>query len=267
MATENCGGVQVRAPGPEWSLTLFDWWDLRHGSESIAITRREQRLLALLALQGGRPRGYLAGMLWPESTEQRASGNLRAAVWRIDQTAPGVLMHDRSRLMLSPQVRVDVDGFLAAAGVVCGADAQDRPYDRVVSNAVLAGLTTGELLPGWYDDWVLFERSRLQQLRLHALEQLAAQAADAGEFSTALAAASAAVAIEPLRESAQRTLIRTHIRDGNYHSALHAYQAFRARVRSELGVPPSRQLENLVRPLLDGRAAVPPRRLVQPALS
>ena len=30
----------------------------------------------------------------------------------------------------------------------------------------------GELLPDWYDDWVLLERERFRQLRLHALDAL-----------------------------------------------------------------------------------------------
>ena len=29
-----------------------------------------------------------------------------------------------------------------------------------------------ELLPGWYDDWVIFERERIRQQLLHALEIL-----------------------------------------------------------------------------------------------
>jgi hypothetical protein len=31
----------------------------------------------------------------------------------------------------------------------------------------------GELLPDWQDDWLIVDRERLRQLRLHALERLA----------------------------------------------------------------------------------------------
>jgi DNA-binding SARP family transcriptional activator len=78
-----------------------------------------------------------------------------------------------------------------------------------------------------------------------------------GELSAALVAASAAVTIEPLRESAQRTLIRIHLRDGNYHAALRDYGDFRYRLQRELGIAPSAQMLALVRPLLRNRAQPP----------
>ena len=73
----------------------------------------------------------------------------------------------------------------------------------------------GELLPGWYDDWVLLERERLRQLRMHALEALAEKLADAGRYGEAVQAAYAAVVAEPLRESAHRAVVRVHLVEGN----------------------------------------------------
>jgi hypothetical protein len=58
----------------------------------------------------------------------------------------------------------------------------------------------GELLPGWYDDWVMFERERLRQLQLHALETMAHRLAKEHRYADAVDVALAAVRLEPLRE-------------------------------------------------------------------
>ena len=65
---------------------------------------------------------------------------------------------------------------------------------------------SGELLPDWYDDWVLLEAENWRQLRLHALEVLAGLLTAAGRYGDAAAAALAAVRADPLRESAHAAL-------------------------------------------------------------
>jgi DNA-binding SARP family transcriptional activator len=105
---------------------------------------------------------------------------------------------------------------------------------------------SGELLPGWYEDWVLLERDRLRQLRLHALEALADKLAAVGRHGEALQAAHAAVRLEPLRESARRAMVRIQLAQGNVAEALRTYESFRRYLVDELGVTPSSQMEELV---------------------
>jgi DNA-binding SARP family transcriptional activator len=112
----------------------------------------------------------------------------------------------------------------------------------------------GDLLPGWYDDWVLLERERLRQLRMHALEAVARRLGEAGRYGDALQAAYAAMRAEPLRESAHRIVIRLHLAEGNVCEARRAYEQFRVLLADELGVQPSEQMARLVRRL---RATVP----------
>jgi len=104
----------------------------------------------------------------------------------------------------------------------------------------------GELLPGWYDDWVLLERERLRQLRMHALEDVAVRLMAAGRYGDALQSALAAVRAEPLRESAHRTVVRVHLAEGNVVEALRAYEQFRTMLADDLGVQPSSQFSRLV---------------------
>jgi pentatricopeptide repeat protein len=107
----------------------------------------------------------------------------------------------------------------------------------------------GDLLPGWYDDWVLLERERLAQLRVHALEVVAARLAAAGRHGQAIQAAYAAVQTEPLRESAYRTVIRVHLAEGNVADALRVFERFRILLRDEIGVAPTDRMAQLVRDL------------------
>jgi DNA-binding SARP family transcriptional activator len=237
---------------PQWDVELFGAWRLSRDDATYPMRTREQRLIALLALQGRRRRSYLAGILWPDSTEARASANLRAAIFRSDHVARGLLLHHGSDVALVANVRIDVHDFIehvwrlsTARQAATAADADALTCLRL--------LQPGDLLPGWYDDWVIYERARLQQLRVQALEAAAERMLARGELSAALMIASAAVTIEPLRESAQRTLIRIHLRDGNYHSALGDYSDFRYRLQRELGIAPSAQMLALVRPLLQHR--------------
>jgi DNA-binding SARP family transcriptional activator len=103
-----------------------------------------------------------------------------------------------------------------------------------------------DLLPGWYDDWVIFERERIRQRLLHALEMLSRRLAMIGRWAEAVEAAISAVSADPLRESANRVLIEAHIAEGNLIEGRRAYQRYRDTVRRELGVEPGRELASLV---------------------
>jgi DNA-binding SARP family transcriptional activator len=106
---------------------------------------------------------------------------------------------------------------------------------------------SGELLPDWDDEWLIADRERIRQLRLHALEQLSDRLASDGRFGLAVDAALMAIADDPLRESARRTLIRVHMAEGNVHDALEQYAAYRSIMRDDLGLDPSPQMEALMR--------------------
>jgi DNA-binding SARP family transcriptional activator len=106
-----------------------------------------------------------------------------------------------------------------------------------------------DLLTGWYDDWVLLERERFRQLRLHALETLCDLLTAAGRFGEAIQAGLTAVDGEPLRESAQRSLIRAHLAEGNGSEAVRRYRSFVKLLHDELGLKPSAGMNDLVKGL------------------
>jgi DNA-binding SARP family transcriptional activator len=204
---------------------------------------RQQRLIAALALLGERPRQFLSGLLWPDSSEAQASGNLRAALFKISHQLPGLLDDRTEPVGLSGSVTVDLHEFrshLAGAG---GAGSADLPADFTDV------LRSAELLPGWYDDWVLFEQERLREQRVLVLESLSRRHLLDEDTERALDAARSAAAIEPLRESAQRLLIEVQLRAGNAAGARRTFIDFEARLWEELGVEPSDGLRSLLGPV------------------
>jgi DNA-binding SARP family transcriptional activator len=104
----------------------------------------------------------------------------------------------------------------------------------------------GDLLPGWYDDWVLLERERIHHTRLHVLEALARGFTEAQDFAQALECALTAVEIDPLRESARRSLIQVHLAEGNTVEAVREYRRFSSVLDAELGIKPTPQLTGML---------------------
>ncbi|MET1085898.1 MAG: bacterial transcriptional activator domain-containing protein [Arthrobacter sp.] len=94
-----------------------------------------------------------------------------------------------------------------------------------------------DLLQGWYDDWLIFDRERLRQIRLHALERLSGWYVSAERFDRAIEAALQAIAGDPLRESAHRCLIRAHLAEGNISEARRQVANYRA-LLADAGIPP-----------------------------
>ena len=109
-------------------------------------------------------------------------------------------------------------------------------------NELVAG---GELLPGWYEDWVLMERERTRQLWLQTLEAACARLTLAGRYSDAVVIALTAVEAEPLRESAQTALINAHLAVGNRMEALRQYGLYAEALKRDLQLQPSEQMLKL----------------------
>jgi DNA-binding SARP family transcriptional activator len=214
------------------------------------LPRGVQRLVARLCLAGRPARSAIAGELWPDVPEEHAQGSLRSALWRLQKAVPGLVDASGSALRLAPGVRVDVSELSAWVRRV--QDPRAGPEEFAVPDVG----SRAELLPGWYDDWVLLERERLRQLRMHGLERAALRLAAVGRHGEALQAAYAAVRAEPLRESAHRAVVRVHLSEGNPTEAVRAYELFRSLLADELGVPPSEQLTRLVQGIPRPRRAL-----------
>jgi DNA-binding SARP family transcriptional activator len=223
-------------------LTLLGGFGLHVGDTAVPLSPGAQRLIALFALHGeALSRDYVAGVLWGGSTEARASGSLRSALWKLRVVRPEIVWNRGGSLGLSPNVHVDVRHATALArSAVTGCFGEETII------GLLEPRFCHELLPGWYDEWVLIERERHRQLSLHALESLCDHLTEAGRYGAAVLAALAAVDREPLRESAHRALVRVHLAEGNVWEAIRRYRRYEEIAARDLGVEPSPMMRSLL---------------------
>lgn len=229
-------------------VRLLSGFELVVDGAPVDVPSSAQRVVAYLALQA-RPqqRSTVASSLWLDLTDARAAANLRAALWRLDDVRDRVVEARADRLGLTPGVDVDVaDAVIAARGLLDAASHDSGPPEHLGPCAVQLDLLSRDLLPDWDEDWILFERERLRQLRIHAMEAMSSALRLGGRHAEAVEAGLAAVEADPLRESAQRVLIEAHLAEGNLGEARRQFDSFRCLLAHELGVEPSPRLSALV---------------------
>jgi DNA-binding SARP family transcriptional activator len=206
----------------------------------VDLPRPAQRLLAVLVLHHRRvTRPYAAGTLWPESSEEHALASLRTTLWRLRELAGGIVDASKDVITLSQSIHSDVE---QAIDISRGGIEHLEPY-RV---SLIREQLSADLLPGWYDEWVVPEREWFRQLRLHALDRLCHRLTVARNFADAVEIGLAAVAADPLRESSHRELIAAHLAEGNVNEAVRQYRIVRRLLHEELNVSPSRDTQALI---------------------
>jgi DNA-binding SARP family transcriptional activator len=200
-------------------LTRFE---LQCDGQSIDVPLVAQRVLAFLAVLGPwERRSAVANALWPDVTEARAAANLRTVVWKLGQCPRPLVRVTRTHIELAAGVETDLSALVAQARRLIKRD-ELREADTDLHPLAR------DLLVSWDEEWLTFERERIRQLRLHALEALTRRLSRAGRHGEAVDAALIAVSSEPLRESSQHALIAAHLAEGNVSEAIQQYESYRS---------------------------------------
>jgi DNA-binding SARP family transcriptional activator len=226
---------------------LLGGFQLRHEGRIVETLPTSERVIAFLALHDRRlPRAYLAASLWPDTTDEKANANLRTALWRLHGDDHDVVEIANSTISLRPDVWVDVR-FVEAA-------ARNHRLHGKLPGRELIDQMRGELLPGFWDSWLVFERERLRYELIHLFDLVGCDSLRRGDDHLAVLAALAALECDPLHESSNALLIRAYVAGGNRTDAVRAFRRYAASLRSELGVSPS----DLMGTLLEGVIVIAP---------
>lgn len=232
--------------------------ELRDGDgralESLLAQPKRVALLAYLRVD--RPlrlhrRDSLLLLFWPDSDESHARGALSQALAFLRRgLGEGVVVtRGVDEVGVDPAcIETDVDRFERAA------DAQE--HSRALAEYrgdLLAGLHVNGC--NEFDDWLSAERHRLRERAARSARVLANEALKAGDGSSAVIAARHALLLAPLDESAARRVLAAYELAGRPALGLHEYDAFRRRLREELGVEPTAELQRIVERLRAGAPA------------
>lgn len=237
------GRLQIAGPGLQAN---------EHLSQTKAL-----ELLAYLLLHSKQPhaRETLTTLLWSDTAPSLGRKYLRKAIWQLQAALSDNFFGPEGRL-----VNVD-DEWLSinpAYDYWLDVDVFDRCYEKVrdlpgttLSAASLeelrgaVALHTGPLLEGWYQDWCLFERERLQDQYVLMLDKLMVACEAIGEYEHGLQYGVELLRHDRANERTYRQLMRLQYRCGNRTAALQLYSRCVTALKQELGVEPARVTQNL----------------------
>lgn len=191
----------------------------------VRLSLPGRRILAYLALRG-QPvaRGRASAELWPDMPDEIGRANLRRALWHVPRGWVSALGDE---LVLEAE-----SDFAQAHGIAGRAlNGESLSFDEIT-------LLSNDILPGWHEEWLLQPQEAFRMLRVQALEAACRTMAACGSHALATQAGAAAIAAEPLRESAAEALINAHLAQRNRYEAAQCFRTLTQRLHDELGVSP-----------------------------
>lgn len=234
------------------------------GARVTISSHRMQVLLAYLALHRTEllSRQFLAFLLWPDSSETQAFTNLRTLLHRLYGALADyayLIEADSQFIRWSPEfaMSLDVEAFeetISNAETATKNEDDDFACFSLEQAVVMYG---GDLLPDCYDEWILSQRERLNQLRLTALEHLIMFLEKQRRYAAAIPYARQLVQLDALNEAAYLMLMRLHALNGDRASALRVYHTCTSVLQNELSIEPGSALKATYERLLAAESVLP----------
>lgn len=226
-------------------------------------SQKVRALFAYLILHpdNAHSRDRLAGLLWPEKSDDTARRNLRQAVYNLrttlphgDTPAPPILTtHQSLQFNSETDYWLDITAFEDQIRRGMSASAGISPGHL----AEASELYRGDFLAGFFvsdspvfEHWLLYEQERLREMAIQALRRLVDYYLAYGEYDRGIRYARRLLDIDPLFEEAHRNLMRLYARSGRRSRALAQYDDCRRLLRDELGVEPLEETMSLYRAIL-----------------
>ena len=210
--------------------------------------QKAKELLVYLLLYREQPqsREHLADALWRELAPEQSKAYLRKALWQLQTIlescgGQGMLLVDGEWL----QINQDFDFWLDIEIVekifknTQGVRGKDLEKEQARSIQEAVNTYRGNLLEGWYQDWCLYERERLQFLYLAMLDKLMDYCESHEAYEKGLLFGERILQYDRARERTYRRLMRLHHLAGDRTAALRQYQRCVAALKEELDVGPA----------------------------
>jgi DNA-binding SARP family transcriptional activator len=229
-------------------VRLFGKFNISLDGEAIEIPSRPmQSLLAFLILNSGTTfrREQLAGLLWPDSDEKNARGNLRQTLWRLGKAVgKHYFLTDKVSVGFNPQAENKLDVEILQNGA-----AEAVSTDQIEKSI---SVYTDALLPGFYDSWILLEQERLQAIFERCMRRLLDRLVRNKQWQAAREWAESWIAKGSVPEAAFRALMWAHAGLGDQAGVQAVYRRCVEALEKEVGVAPSAETQALFRKISSG---------------
>jgi predicted ATPase/DNA-binding SARP family transcriptional activator len=239
-------------------VKLLGAFEVKRAGKPVTISSRPaQSLFAYLILNAGTAhrREKLAGLLWPDSTEESARDYLRHGLWRIrkaieaaparGKAAPYIMANDIS-ISFNAESPYSLD-----TAMLEDLDLNSASVDKLMSTL---SLYEGELLPGFYDEWVVLEREHLQSIFEQKMAQLLALLESQFRWADLLTWGERWIALGQKPEAAYRALMSAYSALGDRVKLAATYERCTQSLR-EFGMDPSEKTQALYERLKSGKEA------------
>ena len=232
---------------------------------------KARALLAYLCVevQIAHRREKLVGLLWPDYPENNARANLRTILANLrriigDYPPTDNIKASSEFLFITRQTiqfNLDSDVYVDALELLTvleGQKANLLDLEAAVTH-YRGEFMAGFSLPGSpdFEEWLLLQRALFERLILKTLHTLAKLYITQGAYDRALPHVWRQVELDPMREIAQRQLIRLLAYNGQVSEALIQYETLRRLLNDEIGVEPSLETTKLYEQIKDGTLIIP----------
>ncbi len=237
----------------------------RDGTEIDLGSPQQRAILAILLLQAGTTASpeQLISAIWSGAAPRAAVGMVRSYVSRLRRVLPAGVIESVVGGYVLRAGEVDIAELQRQLGVA--REARRAGDEQAVATALRAALRLwhGTPLAGVNGDYAEVERTRLGQLRLTVIEDLAAADIESGRHVEAAAELADVIAEDPLRERPRELLMLALYRSGRQAEALEIFTQVRHLLHGELGLEPGPDLREMQRRILAADPALMAR--IEPA--
>jgi DNA-binding SARP family transcriptional activator len=221
--------------------------------------QKQRAVLALLLLEPGRvvPVDRLIDALWGEQPPRTATTSLQNFISQLRKTLGSDVLETKApgyRLRIRPG-ELDVDRFR----VLVEAARSSEPEERAAKLRHALALWNGPALADFtFDAFAQSHIAHLEELRLSTLEERVQADLDRGAHAELIGELDALVDEFPVRERLRGQYMLALYRAGRQAEALETYQEGRRILVEQLGIEPSRDLQQLHGAILRQEAGLQP---------
>ncbi len=239
-------------------ISLLGVMRVSHGAEAIEdrLHRSVQGLFAYLVLfRRVHAREVLLNLFWGDYSEVRARKCLNTALWRLRKVLEPEGVPRGTYLITTSMGKV---GFNRQSNYCLDVaefekdvrKALAKPYNVLTAGEALTlenalSLYTGDLLEGFYDDWVLREQERFYSLELRGLAHLLKYYRHHKDYDKAISCGQKILDHDPLREEIHREIMWLRAANRQRTLAIRQYETCCRILDDELSVGPMEETRKL----------------------